>query len=676
MSEQITSPGIAVPKIVGDPNPRPGGAPPPDPDRWMRRGPAGEDDLGWKRQPMVRWFSPGQLAVTAVRAVLSSTFGAYADRREVQAALYQNETDDAASGQSSGGPRIHHYEGRAHPQDGFWIDYVADLGDGFRPTYMMAWLLAQPSLPLPAAGKQAPVERDRPTRAEGVEPTPAGRTRRGSVLVMGGDQVYPTASRDEYANRMSGPYEAALPCHRDGTHPHLFAIPGNHDWYDGLTSFMRLFCQKRWIGGWQTRQSRSYFALKLPNRWWLLGVDVQLQADIDQPQMEYFCRVAEQMQEGDRVILCTAEPAWVHTESDPSAFDNLAYFESVVLAPRKAVLSLTLTGDLHHYSRYTDAVRDGDAKRHKITAGGGGAYLLGTQLLPKKIDLETAQARGDAPAATPPKEAYVRKAVYPSMARSLFMKWGALRLAWHNPSFAFLMGTVYTVFAWLLQSASATSAVYEGTFFHTAATTRPGNFRTLLGKLWEVCADSPLVLAFALLIVGGMVAFCNPDVERSRLLVKHRALRTVVKCVVGAVHGLAHVVLAVGMIWALCRLTFGEVGVDQWTGWTGVGYSLLFAGEMMLAGGLLGAVLMSLFLLPGVNYNEAFSAQHLEGYKNFVRLNIRPDGTLKVYPYGVDASVDWNFHPDADPGEPYFDPKKPPKVRLVDEVLTLSAPGS
>ena len=58
---------------------------------------------------------------------------------------------------------------------------------------------------------------------------------------------------------------AALP-YLEGAPPDMYALPGNHDWYDGLTSFMRLFCQGGWVGAWRTRQRRSYFAVKLPSK--------------------------------------------------------------------------------------------------------------------------------------------------------------------------------------------------------------------------------------------------------------------------------------------------------------------------------------------------------------------------------------------------------------------------
>ena len=74
--------------------------------------------------------------------------------------------------------------------------------------------------------------------------------------------------------------------------PALFAVPGNHDWYDGLTAFLRFFCQGGWVGGWKTEQRRSYFAVKLPQRWWLLGIDIQFDTYIDAPQIDYFRTVA------------------------------------------------------------------------------------------------------------------------------------------------------------------------------------------------------------------------------------------------------------------------------------------------------------------------------------------------------------------------------------------------
>src|SRR5437868_13303034 len=81
-------------------------------------------ELGFTPRGPVPWLSPGQLAVTALRVVLSEWFGAYLDKRELQQALPGNVFD----------------EGAGEPEA--WVDYVADLGDGFHPTYTIAYLLA------------------------------------------------------------------------------------------------------------------------------------------------------------------------------------------------------------------------------------------------------------------------------------------------------------------------------------------------------------------------------------------------------------------------------------------------------------------------------------------------------------------------------------------------------
>lgn len=111
------------------------------------------------------------------------------------------------------------YDERLSDSDELWLDYVADLGDGFNATYSMAYLLAQPHLDVDG------------------RPLPRGR-----ILVMGGDHVYPTVSGKQYEDRFKGPYRAALPQPPpDVPQPTLYALPGNRDWHDGLTAFLRLF---------------------------------------------------------------------------------------------------------------------------------------------------------------------------------------------------------------------------------------------------------------------------------------------------------------------------------------------------------------------------------------------------------------------------------------------------
>ena len=96
--------------------------------------------LGFTPQDEVRWLAPGELLRTAIKVVLSSVFADYADRREVQAALPASVLALAPDAEG-----------------GLWLDHVADLGDGFDPTYTVAMLLAADRLDVDGpSGAQAP----------------------------------------------------------------------------------------------------------------------------------------------------------------------------------------------------------------------------------------------------------------------------------------------------------------------------------------------------------------------------------------------------------------------------------------------------------------------------------------------------------------------------------------
>ncbi len=64
---------------------------------------------------------------------------------------------------------------------------------------------------------------------------------RGDVLLFGGDIAYPVATADEIYKRLVLPWNEALRGAPDPKKRVLLAVPGNHDWYDGLDGFGRLF---------------------------------------------------------------------------------------------------------------------------------------------------------------------------------------------------------------------------------------------------------------------------------------------------------------------------------------------------------------------------------------------------------------------------------------------------
>src|SRR5262249_61121350 len=107
---------------------------------------------------------------------------------------------------------------------------------------------------------------------------------------MGGDQVYPTPSRTAYQERLVTPYETAFPasaCTVEAPRPSVFAVPGNHDWYDGLISFSRQFCTPRSIGGWGTEQRGTYFPIRSPPRLGVLALGTPAAAGIAQPRIRH-----------------------------------------------------------------------------------------------------------------------------------------------------------------------------------------------------------------------------------------------------------------------------------------------------------------------------------------------------------------------------------------------------
>ncbi|MCW2776658.1 MAG: hypothetical protein JWN17_383, partial [Frankiales bacterium] len=198
----------------------------------VRAGPTDDPATSFTRRPATRWLSPRLLLRSAGEAVVSGLLGAYNDKREQMGSV----------------PAAGYLDLSVLPvgTDALWVDYVSDTGDGFDATYAVAALLGRPELELS-------------TRDGGT----VHRTERGRLLVMGGDECYPAGSVEGYEDRLVGPYRAALPELPEAVAPHLQVVPGNHDWYDGLTAFMRTFCQGRWIGAWRTCQSRSWFATRL-----------------------------------------------------------------------------------------------------------------------------------------------------------------------------------------------------------------------------------------------------------------------------------------------------------------------------------------------------------------------------------------------------------------------------
>lgn len=397
----------------------------PDDEAWrtenpeLKLGESWRKDRRYKPRSSSRWLSPPQLIIAAYKQLVAGLFESFSDRRDsletrasvvlthssvkehepgsaigdglIVRALLPNETNvastssdssdndttdsDATDSDATDSAEAHTQADADNP--GFWFDYVADVGDGFSATYSVAEEIALTN--------EWNNEKEYATEDGSWKDAP--KLSRGQLLVMGGDEVYPLASDTEYRNRTVGPYETACRSAEPGMA--LLAVPGNHDWYDGLTAFLSRFCSEQWIGGWQTRQSRSYWAAKVQPGWWLWGVDLALEhTPIDHHQLAYFREVAALLEPNDRIILATPKPAWLRDRKawlgggSPSdepynpSYDQLAFFKSTTMhawyeharnehkldaqkvdpatldEEEKPQFAMVLAGDKHCYSRY------------------------------------------------------------------------------------------------------------------------------------------------------------------------------------------------------------------------------------------------------------------------------------------------------------------------------------
>ena len=103
---------------------------------------------------------------------------------------------------------------------------------------------------------------------------------------------------------------------------------------------------------------------------------------------------------------------------------------------------------------------------------------------------------------------------------------------------------------------------------------------------------------------------------------------------------------------------------------------------MLLFGGLLGGVLMALYLclfsfVGGFHLAEAYSSQRLPSYKNFLRIHLDTAGRLTIYPIGIRKAGKWKLRPNAPEGEPWFEPDgDAPQPELIERPIPVPRAAS
>lgn len=542
----------------------------------------------YKKARMTNWFQPSMLLNIALKSVISGTFGNYADRRELQAAL--------GSKDEHGDPSLLRKR-LVDEKTEIWVDFICDTGDGFNSTYSVANTAARKNLTV---------------RTEDVNAAPIN-TMRGDLLVLGGDEVYPFPTLDTYNNKFRIPFDAAGDRNEQLTNQHrplLFAIPGNHDWYDGLGNFMKLFCQQRRIGIWQTVQRRSYFAIPLPNNYWIWATDIQLNSNIDQPQLDYFTRIAkEEMIEGDKIILATAEPAWVYNEirKNDQSFDRLKFFisrqilDEYDIIGKKFKLAINITGDLHHYARYASS----ENGHQYITSGGGGAFLHLTHNLPASVEALDGLSDNKA----------VRKRTFPDKKDSKRLLLGNFAFPIKNPAFTGLACLVYVYLFWLFQSYHAS---IDGGFFLL------GFMGISTPRFFEIILDYFLGGPSLALSIGALFA--------GFWLFVDRVSSKPGSFFIGLLHALGQTIMLFGTMYWLAQTSLMEL-------WGHSGGNAMIVLIFSLVGGFASSFSMGIYLylsnlILGMHEDEASSSLANPNFKNFTRMRIHDKG-IDIFPIGI-----------------------------------------
>ncbi|MGP3956538.1 metallophosphoesterase family protein [Nonomuraea sp. 3N208] len=220
-----------------------------------------------------------------------------------------------------------------------------------------------------------------------------------SFAIVASDVVYPTGSGNEYGDKFFRPY-------KDYDAP-IYAIPGNHDWYDGLGGFMRVFCDApplkpkpdRGLRGLLWRKPETIDEARLaearslrgkpsqqaeqPGPYWaiesdgllIVGVDTGIRNVIDKAQTAWLRRVSLDPRPK---ILVTGKPIYTANAYKPSQLEEGGTIDDIVRDPAHRYVA-AIGGDVHNYQRYP--VKVGDRVIQYVVAGGGGAFMHATHTI-------------------------------------------------------------------------------------------------------------------------------------------------------------------------------------------------------------------------------------------------------------------------------------------------------
>lgn len=217
-------------------------------------------------------------------------------------------------------------------------------------------------------------------------------------MVISSDVVYPTGSLNDYERKFWLPMKGV-------TKP-VYAIPGNHDWYDALDGFVATFYEpaaarkamearigsdmhitattralmedmitktEAWRKEYQVPtgfQNAPYFQVQTGD-FVFISIETGVVRQIDPLQLKWLKNVLEASR-GKFVMALLGHPFYAIGEYEGRlnpAFDSL---HSLL---RRYNVPLVMAGDTHDLEYYLEPAKNGGRPTHNFVNGGGGAYL-------------------------------------------------------------------------------------------------------------------------------------------------------------------------------------------------------------------------------------------------------------------------------------------------------------
>jgi hypothetical protein len=226
-------------------------------------------------------------------------------------------------------------------------------------------------------------------------------------MVIASDVIYPAGGVDDYENKFFRPYER---------YPRpIYAVPGNHDWYDGLTGFMFHLCGQRTpppkadagprsaLGRLLWRKAKRPDPAKVADMlrfraapeqrsaqaspYWvidtgplqLVGIDTGITNVVDRDQGDWLRAVSVASRKPK--ILITGKPIYVDGRYQPGEIEGGGTVDDVVRDPAANYVA-AIGGDIHNYQRYPVRLPGGRVIMY-LVSGGGGAFMHATHSIPR-----------------------------------------------------------------------------------------------------------------------------------------------------------------------------------------------------------------------------------------------------------------------------------------------------